>query len=173
MLSEVESLIEFAGCGFLKKLYPQGRSQTLVYQSWIARHAFILMLYMCVLLVWSAVACSIHVGMILYIDILNVWCHIRGKIASEVAVRGEGGVAGEERVVGVPSFIPGISAPWLRLDVQCFLWPVNYIKQLLYFASWGVITVSMLKWKLSLGYWTFVTLHCDYLFVPGLWVTNT
>ena len=28
-----------------------------------------------------------------------------------VAVRGEGGVAGEGRVVGVPNFIPGVSVP--------------------------------------------------------------
>ena len=32
-------------------------------------------------------------------------------MASGVAVRGEGGVAGEGRVFGVPSFIPGVSAP--------------------------------------------------------------
>ena len=35
----------------------------------------------------------------------------REKIASEVAVRGDGGVAGEGRVVGVPKFIHGVSAP--------------------------------------------------------------
>ena len=41
-------------------------------------------------------------------------------------MRGESGVVGEGRVVGVPNFIPGVSAPChqLRLDVQRFLWPV-------------------------------------------------
>ena len=49
---------------------------------------------------------SIHVAMILYIGILNVrrHRHVREKIALEVAVRSEGGVAIEERVVGVPNF---------------------------------------------------------------------
>ena len=41
-------------------------------------------------------------------------------------MKGEGGVAGEGRVVGVPSFIPGhaINEYQLRLDVQCYLWAV-------------------------------------------------
>ena len=42
--------------------------------------------------------------MILHVGILNVGHHIRGKLLSGVAVRGEGGVAGEGRVVGVPKF---------------------------------------------------------------------
>ena len=37
-------------------------------------------------------------------SILNVYRHVSGKIASGVAVRGDGGVAGEGRVVGVPKF---------------------------------------------------------------------
>ena len=41
------------------------------------------------------------VAMILYVGILNVWRHVREKL---VAVRGEGGVAGEGRVVGIPKF---------------------------------------------------------------------
>ena len=36
--------------------------------------------------------------------ILNVWRHVRGKIASWIAVRGESGVAGEGRVVGLQNF---------------------------------------------------------------------
>ena len=44
----------------------------------------------------------IHVAMILYVGILNVWHHVSGKIALGVTVRGDGGVAGEGRVVGVP-----------------------------------------------------------------------
>ena len=42
--------------------------------------------------------------MILYVDILNVRRHISETITSVVAVRGDGGVAGEGRVVGVPRF---------------------------------------------------------------------
>ena len=59
--------------------------------------------------------------------------HTREKIASEVAVRGDGGVAGEGRVVGVPKFHSwGISAPCMPLtninsdwmSMQRFLRPV-------------------------------------------------
>ena len=37
--------------------------------------------------------------------------YISGKIAAGVTVWGDGGVAGEGRVVGRPNFIPGVSAP--------------------------------------------------------------
>ena len=47
---------------------------------------------------------SIRIAMILYAGILNVWRHVSGKIASEVAVRGDGGVVSEGRVFGVPKF---------------------------------------------------------------------
>ena len=36
----VADLAEVEFCGFLKKLYPQGWSQTSVYQSWTPKHAF-------------------------------------------------------------------------------------------------------------------------------------
>jgi len=49
-------------------------------------------------------------------------------------VKGESGVAGEGRVVGVPKFHScgkcmhhAVNEYQLRLDVQWFLWPVNYI----------------------------------------------
>ena len=51
----------------------------------------------------SAVACSIHVNDFICTYIERVTSHKR-KIASWVAVRGESGVAGEGRVVGVPMF---------------------------------------------------------------------
>ena len=38
-------------------------------------------------------------------------------------MRGDGGVAGEGRVVGVPKF-RAINEYQLRLDVKHFLWPV-------------------------------------------------
>ena len=81
---------------------------------------------------------SIHIAY--YVDILNMGCYISGDLSSEVAVRGEGGVAGERKLVG--EFIHGIGAPWhsflgevhcdsnehlLRFDVHRFLWPVYYI----------------------------------------------
>ena len=43
-------------------------------------------------------------------------------------MRGDGGVAGEGRVVNVPKFYHAINEYQLRLDVQCFLWPVYYIR---------------------------------------------
>ena len=43
-------------------------------------------------------------------------------------MRGDGGVAGEGRVVNVPKFHHAINEYQLRLDVQCFLWPVYYIQ---------------------------------------------
>ena len=43
-------------------------------------------------------------------------------------MRGDGGVAGEGRVVNVPKFHHAINEYQLRLDVQCFLWPVYYIR---------------------------------------------
>ena len=48
----------------------------------------------------TSVACSIHVAIILYVCILNVLHYKREEIPSAVAVSGEGGVAGERRVVG-------------------------------------------------------------------------
>ena len=48
-------------------------------------------------------------------------------------MRGDGGVAGEGRVVGIPKFHSwgkvhhAINEYQLRLDVQRFLWPVNYL----------------------------------------------
>ena len=45
------------------------------------------------------------------------------------AVRGEGGIAGEGKLVGVPKFPPWDKCAMpssVRLDVQCFLWPVYY-----------------------------------------------
>ena len=38
-------------------------------------------------------------------------------------MRGDGGIAGEGRVVNVPKFHHAINEYQLRLDVQCFLWP--------------------------------------------------
>ena len=67
-----------------KKHYPQGSSQTSIYQSWIVRHAFILTLYARILLFWSAVVHSIPVAMILYVGILNTWRHVREKIECSV-----------------------------------------------------------------------------------------
>ena len=43
-------------------------------------------------------------------------------------MRGDDGVAGEGRVVNVPKFHHAINEYQLRLDVQCFLWPVYYIR---------------------------------------------
>ena len=65
----------------------------------------------------------------------NMWRHVcEKKIASEVAARGDGGVAGEGRVVGVPKFHSWVKCTMLcineyqfRLDVQHFPWPVYYI----------------------------------------------
>ena len=37
-------------------------------------------------------------------------CHVSGEIPSGVAVRVEGGVAGEGRLVGKLKFTPGVSA---------------------------------------------------------------
>ena len=52
---------------------------------------------------------------------------------------GEGGVAGEGKLVGVPKFHSwgkctycAINEYSVRLDVQHFLWPVYYFKQILH-----------------------------------------
>ena len=52
-------------------------------------------------------------------------------------MRGESGVTGEGRAVGVPKFhlwgkctMP-INEYQLRLDVQCFVWPVYYISYII------------------------------------------
>ena len=99
VLAEVKSL-RVQSMWLLNKALPQGRSQTSVYRSWIARHTHTLHTYCS----WSVVACLIYVAMTLYIGVLHVWHHVRGKITSGVTVRGEGGVAGIGRVVGVPKF---------------------------------------------------------------------
>ena len=89
-------------CGFLKKVYPQGRSQTSLYQSGMPSPALYLRI-ICVISAQSTVARLIHT-MILYVGILNVWHHVSGKIASGVAVRGDSSVAGEQWVIGVRKF---------------------------------------------------------------------
>ena len=73
-------------------------------------------------------------------------------------MRVDGGVAGEGRVAGLPNFHSwGISAPChfneyqLRLDVQRFLWPVYYITRVLYFASWGVISLYAERCELGVS----------------------
>lgn len=63
-------------------LYHQRRSQTSLLYTRV----------MCVILVQSTAACSIHIAMILYAGILNVWLHVGSKIALGVAVRGNSGV---------------------------------------------------------------------------------
>ena len=71
-----------------KKVYPQGRSQTSVYQSWITRHAFncfILMRY--VRNISPKHSSVLNTRMILYVDIERVTS--RKRIASGVAVRGD------------------------------------------------------------------------------------
>ena len=63
--------------------YSHVRSQTSVHQPWTARHALICFIRTCtlrLLFAWSVVARSIHVAMILYIGILNMWCHVRVKL---------------------------------------------------------------------------------------------
>ena len=85
---------------------------------------------------------SIHVAMILYVRILNVCCHVSGKITLSVTV-GVRGVAGEGRVVGVLKFnswgkctmpLMNISSDWNIIFIVLFTW-------VLYFASWDVINL--------------------------------
>ena len=89
-------------CGFLKKLYPQGRSQTSVHQianSEARLHLLIHVQYMHNISLKHGSTFNTRNDFI-----LNVWCHVSRKIASGVAVRGDSGVAGEGRVVRVPKF---------------------------------------------------------------------
>ena len=77
----------------------------------------------------------------------HVTSHKR-KIALGVNVRGEGGVAGEGRVVGVPKFhfwgmctmllmnLNSTQIGYPTLPLACLF---IYITQVLYFPSWGVI----------------------------------
>ena len=58
----------------------------------------------CVIIARSMVAHSIHVAMILYVGILNARHHASGKIPLGVAVRSDGSVAGEGRIIGIPKF---------------------------------------------------------------------
>ena len=113
--------------------------------------------------------CGSALAMIVYACVLNVWRHARGKIDSWVAVKGEGGVAGEGRVVSLPKFhswgkctMPStnINSDWMSnassvlcimLFMLCYLCYLYYagplscilgcnITRVLYFASWGVVT---------------------------------
>ena len=67
---------------------------------------------------------------ILHLRYIERVTSVSGKIASEVPVRGDGSVAGERKVDGLPKF-------QLKLDVQRFLWPVYYISYIitLYYAG--------------------------------------
>jgi len=71
-------------------------------------------------------------------------CVLRQAYTSGVAVRGEGGVAGEGRVVGVPKFHSWgksttppttINSDWMSKDYTAYI-----IYKVLYFTSCGVIT---------------------------------
>ena len=73
-----------------------------------------------------------------------MWRHVRGKIASWVAVKDEGGVASEGRVVGVPKFhswgkctmpLTNINSDWISNASSGLCINLCY---LCYFASWGV-----------------------------------
>jgi len=63
-------------------------------------------------------------------------------------VRGEGGAAGEGRVVGVPKFhfwgnctmpLTNINSDWMSNASSGLCINLYYITRVLYFASWGVI----------------------------------
>ena len=78
--------------------------------------------------------------MILYVGTLNARRLVRGKIASGVAVRDDGGVAGEGRAAGVPKFhswdkctmpLTNINSDWMSNASYC-LCILDYIKQLLH-----------------------------------------
>ena len=83
--------------------------------------------------------------MILYVSILNVSRPVRGKTAPRVAVKGEGGVAGEGRVVGVPKFhslgkctmpLTNINSDWISSGLCINLFMLFMLFTLvLYFAS--------------------------------------
>ena len=69
-------------------------------------------------------------------------------------MRGDSGVAGEGRVIGILKFPSWgkctINEYQLMLDVQCFLWPVYYIVRLIIYAG-------------PLSY----ILECNYLYYTG------
>ena len=66
-------------------------------------------------------------------------------------MRGDSGVAGEGRIVGVPKFhswgkctmpLTNINSNWMSNSSSglCIIL-INYITRILYFASWGVIAL--------------------------------
>ena len=60
-------------------------------------------------------------------SILNMWHHVSVKIPSGGAVSGEGGVASEGNLVGVPQFHSWGKCTMSSTNIQyvpCFLWPV-------------------------------------------------
>ena len=91
--------------------------------------------WLCVLVIREIYAPKISRYMV---RILNVWRYVRGKITSWVAVRGEGGVTGEARVVGVPKFhsrgkctkpLTNINSDWMS-NSSFGLWNIlHYIRQ--------------------------------------------
>ena len=107
----------------LKKLYPQRRSQTSVCQSWIAKHAF-------TSFILARYAHNINPKHGSMLNTRNEFIRSILKIASGVALRGDSGVAGEGRVVSMPKFhswgkcTHAINEYQLRLNIQCFLWPM-------------------------------------------------
>jgi len=126
---------------------------------------------------------SIHVAMILYVRILNVWRHVRGKITSWVAVRGEGGVAGEGTVVGVPKYhswgkctmpLTNVNSDWMS-NASSSLWItllylLIYIMRVLYLASelcffLRHLIVLQLHWIGLQLYWIVLgALKCYYIY---------
>ena len=101
--------------------------------------------------------------MIVYVGMLNVWRHVSGKIASGVPVRGDSGVAGEGRVVGLPKFyswdkctmpLMNINSDWMSNASSGLCIILHYLfTQVLYFPSWDVMNVTLPLLITDLGQW--------------------
>ena len=79
--------------------------------------------------------CSKHTAMIIHMPemkgVMNAGRHISVKIPSGTTVRGNGGAAGEGKLVSVAKFHSWDKCTCnkysVSLDVKCFLWSVHYL----------------------------------------------
>lgn len=155
MLPEVESFRVQS----LWLLNPQGRSKTFINISLSivnSKARFYTYFYACFISPKCGSALNTHGNDFIRTYIGRMTSRKR-KIVSGIAVKGEGGVAGEGRVVGVPKFhswgkctmpLTNINSDWISnaffgLCINLVIY-VMLFTRVLFFASWGVITVCHL-----------------------------
>ena len=110
-----------------------------------------------VLLAWSAVVRSMHVAMILYVGILNVWCHVCKRKNRFRSCYVDSGVTGEGRV-GMPKFhswgkytmpLTNVSSDWMSNASSGLCINLYYLHGSFKCILGSLYNFSCTKWKMN------------------------